>query len=110
MNQQRTFPQQPTGFIMLTVLVMALLLSTMGMIGAQLLISNARFNQYEARSAQAMNVAEAGVNYYLWHLAHNATDYKDGGTTPAAAPYGPYAHNYYDSDGNLLGTYTIYVT
>jgi len=95
---------------MLLVLVMALLLSSMGMIGTQLLISNARFNQYEARSAQALNVAEAGVNYYLWHLAHNATDYKDGGTTPNTAPYGPYTHNYYDSDGNLLGTYTLYIT
>jgi hypothetical protein len=95
---------------MLTVLIMAFILSAMGMIGAQLLISNARFNQYEARSEQALNVAEAGVNYYLWHLAHNSSDYKDGGSTPAASPYGPYVHNYYDSDGNLLGTYTLYIT
>ena len=99
-----------TGFIMLTVLVMAFLLSTLGMIAAQLLISNARFNQYEGRSAQALNIAEAGVNYYLWHLAHNTSDYKDGGNTPNTAPYGPYVHNYYDADGNLLGTYTLYIT
>ncbi len=99
-----------SGFIMLTVLVMAVLLSTLGMIGAQLLINNSRFNQYEARSEQALNVAEAGVNYYLWHLAHNSTDYKDGGTTPTTAPYGPYTHNYLDTDGNVLGTYTIYIT
>lgn len=102
--------QQPRGFIMLTVLIMAILLSMMGMIGAQLLISNARFQQYENRSEQALSVAEAGVNYYLWHLAHNPTDYKDGGTTPNTAPYGPYAHDYFDNDGNLLGTYTLYIT
>jgi len=95
---------------MLTVLIMAFLLSFLGMVGAQLLISNARFNQYEGRSAEAMNVAEAGVNYYLWHLAHNPTDYKDGGTTPSTAPYGPYVHNSYDTDGNLLGSYTLYIT
>ena len=102
--------EQQSGFIMLTVLIMALILSYLGMIGAQTVINNARFNQYEARSSQALNVAEAGINYYLWHMAHNPTDYKDGGTTPAAAPYGPYVHNYYDVDGNPLGTYTIYVT
>lgn len=95
---------------MLTVLIMALLLSSMGMIGAQLLISNARFQQYENRSAQALNVAEAGVNYYLWHLAHNSSDFKDGGTTPNTAPYGPYKHDYFDNDGNLLGTFTLYIT
>jgi hypothetical protein len=102
--------QRQSGFIMLTVLIMALMLSSLGMIGAELLISNARFQQYENRSTQALNVAEAGVNYYLWHLSHNSSDYKDGGTTPATAPYGPYTHNYYDSDGNLLGTYTLWIT
>lgn len=95
---------------MLTVLIMAFLLSWLGMIGAQLLISNARFQQYEVHSEQALNIAEAGVNYYLWHLAHNSADFKDGGSTPSTAPYGPYVHNYYDSDGNLLGTYTLYIT
>jgi hypothetical protein len=98
------------GYILLTVLVMAFLLSTMGMIGAQMLINNSRFNQYQAQSAEALNIAESGVNYYMWHLAHNATDYQDGGSTPTTAPYGPYVHNFYDISGNLLGTYTLYIT
>ncbi|QQR52622.1 hypothetical protein IPG36_00650 [bacterium] len=101
---------QEQGFIMLTALMMAFVLSSLGMIAAQLLISNARFTQYETRSARAMQVAEAGINYYLWHLSHNSADYKDGGTTPANPPYGPYTHNYYDNDGNLLGTYTLNIT
>lgn len=102
--------QPQSGFIMLTVLVMAFILSALGMIAAQLLISNERFGLYESRSAEALNIAEAGVNYYLWHLAHNSSDYKDGGNTPATAPYGPYTHNYYDTSGNLLGTYTLWIT
>lgn len=108
--KMKATPQNPSGFIMLTVLIMALILSALGMIGAQLLISNERFGQYETRSARALNVAEAGVNYYLWHMSHNPADYKDGGTTPATAPYGPYVHNYYDNDGGLLGTYTLWIT
>ena len=80
------------------------------MTAAQLSISNARFSMYETRSAEALNVAEAGINYYLWHMSHNSADYKDGGSTPSTAPYGPYIHNYYDSDGNSLGTYTLWIT
>ena len=34
------------------------------------------------KGQRAFNIAEAGVNYYLWHLNHNNTDYKDGKTTP----------------------------
>lgn len=65
------------------------------------------------KSQQAFNVAEAGLNYYLWHLNHNATDYKDGGTTPttpdAQLGYGPYTHNYIDSNAVNEGTYTLWI-
>mgnify|MGYP003385811550 CR=1 FL=1 len=99
-----------SGYIMLTVLVAALILSMLGTIAAQVIINNARFTKFEERQQQALNVAEAGINYYLWHLAHNPSDYQDGGSTPTSPPYGPYSHNYYDNDGNLLGTYELTVT
>ncbi|MFH1947312.1 MAG: hypothetical protein ABIJ23_04110 [Candidatus Magasanikbacteria bacterium] len=51
----------------------------------------------------SLHIAEAGVNYYRWHLAHNATDYWDGtGGEP-----GPYIHEYNDKDGNLIGYYSL---
>ena len=65
------------------------------------------------KSQQAFNVAEAGLNYYLWHLNHNAIDYKDGGTTPttpdATLGYGPYTHTYIDSNAVSQGTYTLWI-
>ncbi len=65
------------------------------------------------KSQQAFNVAEAGLNYYLWHLNHNSTDYKDGGTTPATPDatlgYGPYTHDYIDSSAVNQGTYTLWI-
>lgn len=65
------------------------------------------------KSQQAFNVAEAGLNYYLWHLNHNGTDYKDGGTTPstpnAQLGYGPYTHDYIDSNAVKEGTYTLWI-
>lgn len=65
------------------------------------------------KSQQAFNVAEAGLNYYLWHLNHNATDYKDGHTTPTTPDpqlgYGPYMHTYIDGNAVNEGTYTLWV-
>jgi hypothetical protein len=55
---------------------------------------------------QALQIAEAGVNYYQWHLAHFADDYKDGTTTP-----GPYVHTYIDLDTqNVIGYYSLEIT
>lgn len=57
---------------------------------------------------QAFQVAEAGVNYYEWHLAHFPSDYWDGNasTTP-----GPYVHPYVDSDnGQTIGQYSLTIT
>jgi Tfp pilus assembly protein PilX len=65
------------------------------------------------KSQQAFNVAEAGINYYLWHLSHNSTDFKDGKTTPATPDatlgYGPYVHNYVDDNAKTTGTYTLWI-
>lgn len=32
----------------------------------------------KVRKVQSLEIAEAGVNYYKWHLAHNSEDYEDG--------------------------------
>ena len=53
----------------------------------------------------AFSVAEAGIEYYRWHLAHNQTDYQDGTGGP-----GLYTHNYYDKNGVLIGTFSLEIT
>jgi hypothetical protein len=53
----------------------------------------------------AFDIAESGIDYYRWHLAHNKTDYRDGVTST-----GPYTHNYYDKDGDLIGQFTLEIT
>lgn len=55
---------------------------------------------------QALQIAEAGITYYQWHLAHYPADYKDG--TGVA---GPYVHNYVDFDtAATIGTYSLVIT
>ncbi len=56
-------------------------------------------------SEQAFQVAEAGVEYYRWHLAHAAQDYKDGTTTPQ-----PYIHTVKDASGDIVGQYALTIT
>lgn len=55
--------------------------------------------------ALAFRIAEAGIEYYRWHLAHAPTDYRDGTDQP-----GPYIHNFYDKSGNLLGKFKLEIT
>lgn len=55
--------------------------------------------------SQAFAVAEAGIEYYRWHLAHASQDFQDGTGQP-----GPYTHNYYDKDGVLIGAFTLDIT
>lgn len=65
------------------------------------------------QSQQAFNIAEAGINYYLWHLSHDPDDFKDGQSTPATPDpelgYGPYEHDYVDDNSKTTGTYTLWI-
>jgi len=53
----------------------------------------------------AFQIAEAGIEYYRWHLAHAPTDFKDGTQND-----GPYIHNYYDKNGNKIGEFHLTIT
>lgn len=55
---------------------------------------------------QAFQIAEAGVDYYRWHLAHWPTDYYDG---MASTTVGPYVHEVEDKDGNVIGRYSLMI-
>ena len=56
----------------------------------------------------ALQIAEAGVNYYQWHLAHFTQDFWDGNATSTP---GPYIHNYVDKDTNqAVGQFSLKIT
>lgn len=58
------------------------------------------FREYD--QAQAFMIAESGIEYYRWHLAHAKQDYKDGTESS-----GPYIHEFRDKDGGLIGSYSL---
>lgn len=61
-----------------------------------------QYSNRQVGSEIALNVAEAGVNYYRWHLAHDPDDFTDGTGGP-----GPYEHEYVDPQGNAVGKYSL---
>jgi hypothetical protein len=56
--------------------------------------------------SQAFTIAEAGIEYYRWHLAHAAQDFRDGQATST----GPYIHPYYDKSNKKIGQFELVIT
>lgn len=101
------------GFILPTLLSMVVVLSIITVAVSSMIQVNFNSVQNNNESQKAFNIAEAGINYYLWHLSHNPSDFKDGNTTPttpdATLGYGPYVHNYVDNNAVQTGTYTLWI-
>ena len=93
------------GIILVNVLIFAAIAATVtgGLVnwGAMVLKTTRTLHLRE----QALQIAEAGVEYYRWHLAHAKEDYTDG--TGAS---GPYVHEYKDAEGNVVGEYSLDIT
>ncbi len=70
-----------------------------------LLVLQVDFSNRNLASESALSLAEAGINYYRWHLAHDPADFTDA-TTSAA----PYVHTVTDPSGGVLGTYSLTIT
>ena len=91
----------------LTLLVIVYLGVFMVLMGA---ISNVALNQNKVQNAKenrekALQIAEAGLDYYRWFLAHYPTDLQDG--TGVA---GPYVHVYSDPEEGDIGEFSLDVS
>ncbi|HSE61355.1 MAG TPA: hypothetical protein VLA88_03595 [Candidatus Saccharimonadales bacterium] len=105
--------RQQKGFVLPSVLGFLVVITIIFMSVVELIGSNIVLVGNNIQSQKAFNIAEAGINYYLWHLSHNATDYKDGQSTPTTPDpqlgYGPYVHNYVDDNAKTQGTFTLWI-
>lgn len=92
-----------SGSILLFVMVfgsISFFLIVMGVTGYAILENRA--SEHKHNREMAFQVAEAGVNYYRWHLAHNKTDYQDG-----TGQVGPYIHEFKDKNGTVIGHFSL---
>lgn len=93
-----------TGFLLILVLVMGsiflfIVSSFIGYVVTQNQVVNFRHEQQ-----RATEIAEAGLNYYRWYLAHYPDDITNGTGLP-----GPYVHEYKDPEGGNIGEFSLAV-
>ncbi len=102
----KTQHQKTAGEVLIYLLLVLFLFSVMTLPAINSLSVETKASTAAWNREQALQMAEAGINYYLWHLAHYPTDYKDGTNTA-----GPYQHTYTDLDTQtVVGYYSLTIT
>lgn len=96
------------------IVVIFILTVAMGAVLANAAIQY-RVLRSSATREQAFHIAEAGINYYQWRLAHFTSDFQDGTGNPPTSQTNfsspCYLHDYLDTDTNqLLGRYCLEIT
>ncbi|NTV22737.1 MAG: hypothetical protein HGB03_04255 [Candidatus Yonathbacteria bacterium] len=97
-----SYAKRNIGYVSMFVVVFGGVFLTImsGMVGFISLQKKATESKEAGESA--IQIAEAGLDYYRWHLAHYPNDMQDG-----TGVSGPYTHEYYDPEGGLMGSYTL---
>lgn len=87
--------------MLLALVFGAVFLTVLGGLSMYVLSEN-RLQSQNASSVEAFSLAEAGLEYYRWHLAHYPNDIQNGTGVP-----GPYVLSYDDPEGGSAGTITL---
>lgn len=93
------------GSLLVSILVITALFVTLGMLALQFIINQNAASNFRVDRERALEIAEAGAEYYRWHLAHVPEDYQDGTGGP-----GPYVHQYRDANNNIIGAFSLEIT
>lgn len=102
MNKLNSPVLYKAGYLLVVVLVFGsiftlIVTSFVGYIVTQSQVVNFRYEQQ-----RAADIAEAGLNYYRWFLAHYPSDLTNGTGLP-----GPYVMTYRDPEGGDIGEYSL---
>jgi hypothetical protein len=91
-----------SGYLMVFLLVFGAIFFTVisSFIGA--IVTQSEVINFRAEQQKASDIAEAGLNYYKWYLAHFPGDVTDGTGAP-----GPYVHQYDDPEGGAIGEFSL---
>ncbi|MBI5457689.1 hypothetical protein HY971_03125 [Candidatus Kaiserbacteria bacterium] len=88
---------------MLVIAFMGIFLLIMGTITSYI-FEQAKYGRALYSREQALSIAEAGLEYYRWFLAHNPNNLTNGTGLP-----GPYTYTVSDPEGGTLGSASISV-
>jgi hypothetical protein len=100
--RHHTHAHHARGGLLVVTLVMATVFTILSASLLRYVGTQHRLVASDTARAQALHIAEAGVEYYRWRLSHFPDDITDG--TGAA---GPYTHVYYDPEGDAIGEFSL---
>ncbi len=92
------------GYFVIMILVFGSVFLLMLTAFTGLLVSQKRSSGTAVERERALHIAEAGLEYYRWYLAHNPGDITNGTTTPQ-----PYIHRYTDPQTGEVGQFELTV-
>lgn len=97
--------QKQRGFLLIGVLVFAAISILTVTAFVSWSSTSARLSRRVESRELSLQIAEAGIEYARWYLAH----YQNGYTLGNAGS-GPYTYPFNDKDGNQIGSYVLTVT
>jgi len=98
----RTLKNAPSGFFLVVVLIYGAIFFTMSSAFIGYIVTQSKVVEQRYHLDLASDIAEAGLNYYKWYLAHYPNDVTNGTGLP-----GPYVHTYYDPEGGAIGEFSL---
>ena len=88
-------------FVLLVMVFSAVFMTLLSALAGYIFVQK-KVQLAEENKQKAQNLAEAGLEYYRWHLAHFPNDLKDG-----TNQNGPYVHTVTDPEGGTAGTFSL---
>lgn len=103
-NTTQILQPQSLGYLLVLVLVFGSIffLITASFFGY--VVTQGKVIDQKVELQRALDIAEAGMNYYKWYLAHYPND-----TTNGTGGVGPYVHTYIDPEGAAIGEFSLQV-
>lgn len=93
------------GFLLVLVLVFGAVFFVMITAYMGYVITQSQVARHKYIKEQALQISEAGLDYYKWFLAHYPGNVTNGTTTP-----GPYIHQYVDPEGGVIGEFSLAIS
>lgn len=101
-NYQHQNQTKESGFFLIIILVFGAVFFTITSAFIGYIVTQSKVVEQRHRLDLASDIAEAGLNYYKWFLAHYPGDVTNGTGVP-----GPYVHTYSDPEGGPIGEYSL---
>ena len=93
-----------SGFFLVIVLVFGAIFFTISSAFIGYIVTQSKVVEQRYELDLTSDIAEAGLNYYKWYLAHYPNDVTNGTGLP-----GPYVHTYYDPEGGAIGEFSLQI-